>query len=302
MRSIGDGADQEALLSDPKDILTQLNDAINNGTDLDDIVITKTDDGFEVTEAPKTVEDYFKGNRFYITSMSEYYHSSDNEGIQKVTFSAETNAVSLGSDSYDIEYNANGFSFLNDDGGSDGMERVIYQSDEFALAIADQGDMTFYSKMDFTTGLDPIHNIVESDFIGKTLYYVMDDSSGDSQGTKPFIVKMEFTGDLIDFSGTEYPRMKISDYNPGTGEFELVDPSFGDDMFWYLTDDAHNPSYHVHITGVTEDGLLSISPTTMSNDDFMVFYEDSQDLMPRILTENKELAFGLYTQWLEANQ
>ena len=40
----------------------------------------------------------------------------------------------------------------------------------------------------------------------------------------------------------------------------------------------------------------------MSNDDFMVFYEDSQDLMPRILTENKELAFGLYTQWLEANQ
>lgn len=51
---------------------------------------------------------------------------------------------------------------------------------------------------------------------------------------------------------------------------------------------------------MTDNGeLLSLFSTTLNNNDFMAIYEGDETLMPRVLTENKELAKGFYNKWME---
>ncbi len=260
----------EAIKTDLDNIQTQVNAEINNGTDLDTIIVK---DG-EATAAPKTVEQALVGNTFDAIPTNSYYF--EEEGVYQFTFASESISIldDYGNpeDSMSISYTSTGY--LTADGDH---EEVLFLADDFYLSITPQNDLVLMANSTLginENGYPQDTSIAASDFTGKTLYHFWDDS--DSSTAVPSLAKFEFNS-----TGT----VTVSEMD-AQGNW-VVSGS----VDWSVTDAQL-------IMDVPEEAgkQFNWSFTTLQQDGLTIAYDSRW--IPLFFTENEDLATGLYLKWM----
>ncbi|GAB3517476.1 hypothetical protein [Photobacterium alginatilyticum] len=264
--------ESDKLITKSNDIITVLDTAINNGDELDDVLISFDDSGSaSQIPMPPTVKEHFTGKTFYSVSTNGSYFKD--EGMVTATFT-DTEVHDLDDsgkviEEWPITYTTNGFK------GGDGLDEVIYMSDAFTMVVTSDNDMIFYTVTNIDNGFTA-QAATETMFKGKTLYHLWDDST--NKKARPTFVTLKFdaTDNVVDV---------IED-----GETRQQD--------WSISDNGQ-----MIIQGVMEGDDWVIQPTNLGNDDFTVFYEGTyNESIPYFFTANKDLALSLYDEWYSLAQ
>ncbi|MCG7588154.1 hypothetical protein [Photobacterium sp. OFAV2-7] len=264
--------ESDKLITKSNDIITVVDTAINNGDELDDVLISFDDSGSaSQIPMPPTVKEHFTGKTFYSVSTNESYFKR--EGLVTATFT-DTEVHDLDDNGkvikeWPITYTTNGFK------GGDGLDEVIYMSDAFTMVVTSDNDMIFYTETNIDNGFTA-QAATETMFKGKTLYHLWDDSSNSK--ARPTFVTLKFDATENVVNVTE------------DGETRQQD--------WSISDAGQ-----MIIKGVMDGDDWVIQPTTLINDDFTVFYEGtSNESIPYFFTDNQDLAVSLYDEWYSLAQ
>ncbi|MGR5147890.1 hypothetical protein ACQKP8_15255 [Photobacterium alginatilyticum] len=264
--------ESDKLITKSNDIITVVDTAINNGDELDDVLISFDDSGSaSQIQMPPTVKEHFTGKTFYSVSTNGSYFKR--EGMVTATFK-DTEVHDLDDSGkitkkWPITYTTNGFK------GGDGLDEVIYMSDAFTMVVTSDNDMIFYTETNIDNGFTA-QAATENMFKGKTLYHLWDDSTNSKARPTFVTLKFDATDNVVDV---------IED-----GETRQQD--------WLISD-----SGQMIIQGVMEGDDWVIQPTNLGNDDFTVFYEGTyNESIPYFFTANKDLAHSLYDEWYSLAQ
>lgn len=264
--------DSSKLLTKSSEIITVVDTAVNNGDELDDVLITFDDSGAaNKAEMPPTVKEHFTGNTFSSISTNEAYFKK--EGLVTATFT-DTEVHGLDDSGkvigeWPITYTSNGFK------SSDGLDEVIYMSDAFTLVVTADNDMIFYTETNIDNGYTA-QAATEAMFKGKTLYHLWDDSTGSK--ARPTFVTLKF--------------------DPTKNVVDVIEDGKAKQQEWSISNTGQ-----MIITEVMQGKDWVIQPTTLGNDDFTVFYEGTyNESIPYFFTENKDLAVSLYDEWYSLAQ
>lgn len=269
-----DLASSEANLSDIKTQLTNIQDKIaeqvNNDVDLDTIIV---DEKGNVSESPKTVKDMMVGSTYYYVSTNDdYFHK---EGVSEITF--HENKVSFIDDNgkvgeHSLTYTDTGYIT------PDGEETIILLGEKLSLTVTPQNDLFVASQVNFGDNGYEKRAVTTSEFAGKTLYHLWDDST--SNKANPDMAKITLNPDgssvIVERQGLNWPETEMQ------GSWRISDQG---DLVLSASD-------------FDEDWVISF--TTLTSQGLHVAYEDSRNQSkPLLFTENHDLADNLYREWLK---
>lgn len=257
--------DSGELLTKSSEIITVVDTAVNNGDELDDVLVTFDGSGTAgKTQMPPTVKEHFSGNTFYSVSTNDAYFAD--EGLMTSTFT-DTEVHDLDDNGqvagiWPITYTSNGFK-------GDGLDEVIYMSDAFTLVVTSSNDMYFHTQTNIDDGFAAL-TADEATFKGKTYYHLWDDAT--TKKARPSFVTLTF--------------------DPTDNLVIVEEKGKSETVSWSITNGQ------LVIKGTMDGDDWVIQPTTLSNDDFIVFYEgESNESIPYFFTENKDLAVSLFDEW-----
>lgn len=136
--------------------------------------------------------------KIYMASMNTYWFVED-EGVFEMTYSNGTVSTDEGEGTYEINGDILKTTFDEDEAE---FNQAIYISNEFGLLVDETiQDVSILSIADLSSDLG---DFKDSDFIGKTLYAVSDDST--SATPKPTLMELVFnadnTVDILENDGT----------------------------------------------------------------------------------------------------
>jgi len=270
--TISESQNDSELLTKSNKIITVVDTAVNNGDELDEVLISFDDSGTpNKIPMPPTVKEHFSGNTFYSISTNEDYFKHEGLNIAKFT-DTEIHDINFNGEvvgKWPITYTTNGFK------GSDGLDEVIYMSDAFTLAVTADNDMIFHTQTNIDNGYTA-QAATEAMFKGKTLYHLWDDST--TKKARPTFVTLKF--------------------DPVKSVVDIIEDGKTTQHEWSITNKGQ-----MIVQGVMEGDDWVIQPTNLGNDDLTVFYEGADnESIPYFFTANKDLAVSLYDEWYSLAQ
>ncbi|MCQ1060696.1 hypothetical protein NHN17_21860 [Photobacterium sp. ZSDE20] len=185
--------DSEALSESADDIANVIEDSINNGHELDDIVIEINDDGtVESKPIIASLNDYLEGQTLSFVSMNKYY--AQDEGIFMITLQDGTLTVVDDTGASMTEaYTIEGNSLVHVEDGEESIEEFIYVSEQTSLAVTPQNDLNFWTRVDITDEEFKFPAITEAMIADQTWYFLSDDST--DHKPYPMLAAMAFSKD-----------------------------------------------------------------------------------------------------------
>ncbi|MGR5140620.1 hypothetical protein ACQKPX_02980 [Photobacterium sp. DNB23_23_1] len=185
--------DSKALSESADDIANVIEDSINNGHELDDIVIEINDDGtVESKPIIASLNDYLEGQTLSFVSMNKYY--AQDEGIFMITLQDGTLTVVDDTGASMTEaYTIEGNSLVHVEDGEESIEEFIYVSEQTSLAVTPQNDLNFWTRVDITDEEFKFPAITEAMIADQTWYFLSDDST--DHKPYPMLAAMAFSKD-----------------------------------------------------------------------------------------------------------